>query len=304
MDPPVFVDVGQIVAGYTLESGLTAGASLPENSVAGGNTAQLGGTIKYTDRPTITYSPMTGDRFVKALMTPLPPESVFFTVESGWPADAILFTAVAEMNELRNQVASISGLTAAEPEFMQALKLIQRIQDQGGVGMRVEMDEQDRPTTLVTLRSRRVTDQTMDDSRELRRLLGLAPDGEEFKLVFGRIASGDRELAVQTRSLLHILGILAAQVEVPVEHVAEGRATPGIREAEQEGSQVVRLARIHSSNNKPDDAYVAIHYKDQWFYIDDTDLKSKRTFAFMMLLFTLSDSGEKQNLPLITIPTQ
>ena len=41
-----------------------------------------------------------------------------------------------------------------------------------------------------------------------------------------------------------------------------------------------------------------------WFWIDDRDLKTKRAFAFMMMFFTLSETGEKENLPLITIPAQ
>ena len=49
---------------------------------------------------------------------------------------------------------------------------------------------------------------------------------------------------------------------------------------------------------------MAIYYRDRWFWIDDRDLKTKRAFAFMMLLFTLSETGEKENLPLITIPAQ
>jgi len=65
-----------------------------------------------------------------------------------------------------------------------------------------------------------------------------------------------------------------------------------------------RLIRINSGESKPSDAFVAINYRDHWFWIDDRDLKTKRTFAFMMLVFTLADTGEKENLPLITIPAQ
>jgi hypothetical protein len=47
-----------------------------------------------------------------------------------------------------------------------------------------------------------------------------------------------------------------------------------------------------------------VDYRDHWFFIDVRDLKSKRSFAFMMMLFSLAEPGEKENLPLITIPTQ
>ncbi len=62
--------------------------------------------------------------------------------------------------------------------------------------------------------------------------------------------------------------------------------------------------RILSSKTAPSDAFVKIRYRDTWFWIDDRDLKSKRTFSFMMMLFTLADTGEKETLPLITIPAQ
>ena len=51
----------------------------------------LGGSGKFTDRPTITYMPLTGSKFIRSLMTPLPPDSVLYTVQSGWPANAVLF---------------------------------------------------------------------------------------------------------------------------------------------------------------------------------------------------------------------
>ena len=62
--------------------------------------------------------------------------------------------------------------------------------------------------------------------------------------------------------------------------------------------------RIRSSKEVPGDAFVSVYYRDTWFYIDDRDLATKRVFSFMMMLFTLADTGEKEPLPLITIPAQ
>jgi hypothetical protein len=303
LDPPIFVDVGQIVAGYSFETGINASGSFPETSGLGGNTAVVGGSARFTDRPTITYTPLTGNKFVQSLMTPLPPDAVFFTVQSGYAADAVFSAAVGAMNGLKNQESTIAGTSPPDPDFVRALELLRKIQLSGAVGMRVQQDAQKRQTTLVTFRSQNISEQTVAEIRELRRLLHLDPDATELKLVFGATASNDKELAILTRSLLHIMNTMAAQVEVPPEHVAAGRATPGAV-AGATGAEPQRLVRILSSKDKPADAFVAIPYRDHWFWIDDRDLKTKRAFAFMMMLFTLSDTGEKDHLPLITIPAQ
>jgi hypothetical protein len=62
----------------------------------------------------------------------------------------------------------------------------------------------------------------------------------------------------------------------------------------------------HSSKTTPpaQDAYVVVPYRGSWFWIDDRDLKSKRVFTGMMLLFTLADTAEKEPLPMVTIPAQ
>lgn len=303
LDPPIFVDVGQIVAGYSLETGVNVGGQLSSSSAVQGNSAFIGGQAKFTDRPTITYTPLTGNKFVKALMTPLPPESVFFTIQSGWPADAVLFAAAASINGLKNQETSISGVTAPDRNFIRVLELLRNIQQSGAVSFRVQQDAQKKQANILTFRSKEMSDATLAQIRELRQLLRLDPDAMEFTLVFGGTASNDKELAVITRSLLHIMGAMAAQVEVPAEDVAQGRASPGIQPDAGE-LYPERLVRIHSSTDKPSDVAVAVPYRNQWFWIDDRDLRSKRAFAFMLMLFTLADSGEKESPPLITIPAQ
>jgi hypothetical protein len=46
-----------------------------------------------------------------------------------------------------------------------------------------------------------------------------------------------------------------------------------------------------------------VNYRNHWFWIDDRDFKSKRTFAFLMVLFSLTETGGKEGLPLVTIPS-
>jgi len=303
LDPPIFVDVGQIVAGYSLETGVTLGGQVSSASAVQGDSAALGGQAKFTDRPTITYTPLTGSQFVKALMTPLTPEGVFFMIQSGWPADAVLLASAASLNGLKNQETSVGGAIPPDPAFLRVLQLLRSIQRSGAVGLRIRQETARQQTSVMTFRSTDVSEQTLAESRELRQLLKLDPDANEFQLVFGGTAANDKELAVLTRSVLHIMTTMASQVDVPAEDVAQGRAVPGL-EADDGTLPPHRLVRIHSSEFEPADASVAVFYRGTWFWIDDRDLRSKRAFTFMLMLFTLSDTGQKEDLPLITIPAQ
>jgi len=305
LDPPIFVDVGQIVSGYQLQVGGTVGGQISSQRAIQGNSLNLGGAATFIDRPTITYTPLTGNKFIKGLMTPLQPESVFFTIQSGWPADGVLFAAVAEINGLKNQATSISGVTPADPRFLRVLALMRKIQLSGAVAMRIKQDNQKQQSTVLTFRSKDIAPATLADIRELRQLLRLDPDAGEFSLVFGSSSTNDKEVAVLTRSLMHQMMMMASQVDVPAEDVSQGRATPGWEVVTHAGdTNAVRLVEIHSSKAKPAEAFVTVNYRNHWFWINDRDLKSKRVFSFMMMLFTLADTGEKEPMPLITIPAQ
>jgi hypothetical protein len=63
-------------------------------------------------------------------------------------------------------------------------------------------------------------------------------------------------------------------------------------------------ARARGPTERSPDAFLSVPYRDHWFWIDDRDLATKRTFALLMLLFSLADTGEKKGLPLITIQAQ
>jgi len=92
---------------------------------------------------------------------------------------------------------------------------------------------------------------------------------------------------------------MAAQVRVPERHVEQGRTLPNVEIPDAE-----RFTEVKYSTVRPIDAYVAVLYRKFWFWIDDRDLISKRNFSFVILLFSLVETGGKPAAPLITIPAQ
>jgi hypothetical protein len=62
------------------------------------------------------------------------------------------------------------------------------------------------------------------------------------------------------------------------------------------------LLAVQHGPSKPADAFTAVSYRDRWYWIDDRDFASKRTFAYLMLLFSITESSGEQGLPLVTIP--
>gem|GEM_PF-6876177 len=51
------------------------------------------------------------------------------------------------------------------------------------------------------------------------------------------------------------------------------------------------LIAIHHGTSPPDDAYVSVRYRNQWFWIDDRDQRSKQHLAFLMIMFSPTEDG-------------
>jgi len=176
------------------------------------------------------------------------------------------------------------------------------LQRAGALGMRVTKGEGMQDATVIVIRRENIPPETQAAATELAGLLGIRSNAGEYTISFGEVAENDTDLAMLTRSTLAIMVELAGQVRVPASHVADGRTLPSLADKKAAGDKVHRLVDIHSSTDRPDDVFVAVKYRDHWFWIDDRDFKSKRSFAYLMLLFSLTESGGKEGLPLVTIP--
>jgi hypothetical protein len=121
-------------------------------------------------------------------------------------------------------------------------------------------------------------------------------------LTYSPVRGADGELAVNSRSLLQVMGAFASYLDVPEAHLQDRSASAAFEHA-AEGTRTDAV-RIHSGKDKPAAAFAAVYYRDYWFWIDDNDLKTKRALTAVMFFFTLADTGSNDKLPLITIPAQ
>ena len=305
-DTPVFLDVGQIVSGYTVQSTFSAGGSIFSTSgvVPGvpNSSVTLGAQGQYTDRPTITYTPLAGERFARSLMTPVPPAALLSLIQAGNPVDLVLRLAVHVVNGIHNRYGGDERARAADPEFYWLLEGLRRIQLSGAIGMRVR--RVDREEAVVLTFRHKVGPSIEADMRAVRELLGLDPGGAEFQVVYGSIAANNRQIAILSRSILEILVDLSSFIAVPEAHVADRRVAPTAEPEVGPSGPIRPLIRIGSSPERPADAFLAVPYRGYWFSIDDRDMVSKRLFSFLMFVFTLVETGVKDSAPVLTIPTQ
>jgi hypothetical protein len=298
-DAPVFLDLSSVISQYQIAGQISVGATFNTNPWS--SSEFLGTTGNYVDRPTITYTPVMGDKFARSLMSPVPPPAILSLMQAGYPVDVVFRLLVQEINGVRNRFGGEARARSADPEFYSLIEKMRRIQSSGAIGMRFKKREKEEATFMVM---RGEQDPEIKGlSAEVRKLLGLDPLGKEFSVVYGTVSKDDKEIAILTRSILEVIIDLSADIEVPAAHVEEKRVSPThVEEAVKDG-KILPLIRIHSSSGKPDDAFVLVPYRNSYFWIDDRDLMSKKIFSFLMFVFTLVETGEKGTAPIVTVPT-
>jgi len=302
-DAPVFLDVANLINQYGIEGILGYSGSWAQNAQASWPyTAlyNLFGSGRYIERPTITYSPLSGEKFARSLMTPIPPAAILNFLQAGYPVEMVLRLAVHTVNGIHSRYGGGARMREADPEFYPLVEKLSRIQQSGDLGMRVRKTGEQ--TAAFVVFSKKPRPAVEADRAEVRKLLGLDPKADEFNVVYGSVAANDKEIAILTRSMLEILIDLASYIDVPAASATERRTFPTPAPEVVNGAPVAPLIRIHSSSQNPGDAFAAVTYRQDWYWIDDKDLPSKRLFSFIMFLFTLTETGDKQGAPIITIP--
>jgi hypothetical protein len=303
LDAPVFMDVGSVINQYAMEQevGLGVSGEFCNRGEPSFISPDISVTGRYTDRPTITYSPLTGENFARSVLKPIPNSAIMLLVEAGYPIDYVLRIRVQTINGLDNRRSGRLTHRHADPEFYELLSLLRRVQEMEAIVVRAtSMDGKETLSALF----RPSNGALSADLNKAMQLLGLDPGAREFRVVSGSFAANNREIAMLGRSMLQILSAYASFIEVPDSDVSQGRVVATEEDNLARAAGFPALMQVHNGTSKPEDAFVAVPYREHWFWIDDQDIQSKGTFYFLMILFSFTERGVSgQAARLLTVPT-
>jgi len=183
-ETPMFLKVGAVSTSYSFE--VSGGASVGDSF--GESNWGVNAGAGYSERPTVTYTPIEGDTFVKQMLAEVDLSSFVLLYRSGWPITMLCHVLVEKIGPRINSTDS-----RTYDDFVDLVRQLQEAQDRGDLDIVAQSDE-------IYLQLR---DQTLelDVAREM-------------------IPLED----VQTRSFVDVMFYLAKNTEVPESHQSQVKA--------------------------------------------------------------------------------
>jgi hypothetical protein len=300
-DVPVFLAVGSVLTQYVYagNAGINAAAVESGSSIAGISAGML-----YIERPTITYNPLSGDDFARQLLTPIPAELIFSLIQSGWPADQLLKMTLQRINGISNAPinAQQGGYDQkARQNFQRMVELTLKLRARSAIEMQAEINGDKKISSLVFEDNKDAS--TIALINEFKALLHLHPEQSVFRVTTQIARREQDEITIKVRSILTLMIFLATGVEVPdAMHQHSWQADPNSANEVEEGLLQSPL-QVYAHQEEPGSAFVTVQYRQYWYFIKNTDLKSKQAFGLLTYLFQLQSPKSPAQAPVLTIPT-
>jgi len=310
LDFPAFLSVSSVITSYTYQGGVGVQGAVGIDNPA---VDQVGGSanLSYSERPTITYTPISGHEFTRRLLTPIPVEAIFALAQAGWAVDVLLLTGINRINDVSNMsFAAVPPPGEVEMDrqrredaenarrFQRVVRLMLSLAERGAIEFQKKDSGNGRLPNLVIGRHLSEEDRALVD--ELRDLLNLDPSRDVFRVTTRKTRRAPDEITIQSRSLFAIMAFVSKGIDTPRQHREKGW-TAGSPVFSESGNRIVPFhAKV--SKDRPKEAYLSVRYKGYWFYIDPADTDSKRIFNYLLALFQLQAPAAGSGAPLVTLP--
>ena len=292
--------VGGVAANvrFGANAGVEVGIGPDKNYL--GNLVPFSGGVAYEENPTITYTPVQGEQYLRQLLSPIPLNLLVLIMRTETDRANYLTLLVNRINDMRNPDFIEPPSAEPDPRFKRFVSLSEEL-DQAGVLQLVADPREGVPFDILITRYAPAHSEKV---REYLTLLELPMPMEQSKdivlpvyfAVKGRELDG---IAISTRSTYDLIEILRAAIKVPQEH-----ASAGVARHYPRLGLVGKDIRIHASEDKPGRAAVAVKHRGYWFYIDDTNMQTKLFYDMVRTLWSVSiAAGSDQSAaPVLTIP--
>ena len=292
----MFLEVSALNTQFSISNEVSANTVLGQ----GDSYLGVGGKVVAQETPTVSYTPLKGAEFVQRILEPIDLDTLFLLDSSGWSSERLFRLLVDEMNMVGNAQGSNGPTPARAPafkEFKHLASLLRQLEQEG----MVSGGSYNNQTVLIFASEAR----NRADYLEFTRLLDLDSNRLIFPVIVAARGGEVNSINLRFRSLAGVMYFLSQSVEIPEEDVAAGRVTVTRDEAGQvfDWQQVTEgVMRIKSSPQLPDNASVAVNYRNSWFYIDDSDLDSKSTFVLLGQVYQLQSGNATTVAPVLTLP--
>jgi len=282
-------------------AGINVGVGPSESYL--GNLIPLSSGFAYEENPTISYMPVGGERYIQQLLSPIP-LNLFLLFTHSVKHPALLFKMlITRANDLWNPVFLKSPSAKPDFRFNQFVELMTDLINAGVLDF-VESPLENFKFVIILHDYAPAYTEKIEENLSLLNIS--MPEDRKADIVLPvSLSVGQPKwggIAFVTRSVYDMMEIMSASIDVPEDHARSGLAvmypTKGLWDNE---------VRIQHSGKRPKNASVAVKYRNSWFYIDETDQKTKLVFRLIRTLWSvrITETADKTHaVPVLTIPTR
>lgn len=283
---------------FRANAGVQAGFGPTNNYL--GNLVPFTGGLAYEENPTITYSPIRGEIYLRQVMTPIPLDLFLLAIRSMESGGGLFVLLVDRINDLRNPDFVDSSAALSDSRFMRFVELFRVLHGAGVLELLGDPKKEIVFNMVIGNYAPRYTKKVT----EILTLLDLPvpTDGRRDIIIpaYFTVRAGRLEgIAITTRSTLDLIEIMRASIEVPEAHARAG-LTIDFRPVGLAGQGL----RIISSEEKPQYTSLAVKYRGYWFYIYEADQKTKGFFRILRTFWSvcMATAEDRSDAPILTIP--
>jgi hypothetical protein len=290
--------VASVTANVRVSSRASVEAGFGSSDSYDGNLVPFSGGFIYEENPTISYKPVTGEAYLQQLSSPVP-LSLFAQITRVLPDPGFAYDILlASINGIHNP-AFLYGEQQEDPRFDRVVEIMIALTRDNQLHW--VSDGNDRESLSLFIQNTTENAQV----HELLSLLGLsgspAAAGRIVLPVSMALHSAEETgVGITTHSLWELVEVLTAAVQVPAEDQANGSTTTFPRPG-----RAGRELAINYSEKRPENASVAVEYREGWYSIDRADQSTKRYFKLLGNLWSAAISqslDDASATPVLTVP--